>query len=530
MPENRRWLRRLLVGLVAVIVIIVAAVWAAPLVVPSEFMAGEIARLVRAETNRDLRIAGPISFSLLPRVTLVAHDVVLASPSGSFSQDFLTVKTVDLALKPLPLLHGAIEIERLALTQPTVHLEVDKNGERNWIFRRPLAIPSPAATKPVTPPSFPSGNATVVDGAATYFDQRTNLRRTIGGIALTVSLPSAAGPLDAAGSALVNGDTVTIAASLASPATLRGGGASRATLDLSAPHATLGFRGELGGATNTTGTVDFKTPSLGSFLEWADPRLGHQDFDLGALAVTGKLDLAESTATLSNATTSLNDVTAQGTLVLHHADGRLELDAADLAIAGGKASGKLVAEKTGPVPSLALTLALTGVTAHDLPVHIAGFDSLSGAGDAALDLSGSGKTMRDIVRSLNGSARIAFANGAVAATGLEPLLRNALGPAVLGKSVPKEIAYRTLSASATIDNGILRNDDLRLAGPALSASGSGTLDLTQKTLDYLWQPNITGLGSARIAITGSWNTPNYKLQSLNIEKTKGITIPGLKLR
>ena len=181
MPENGRWLRRLLVGLAVVIVIIAAAVWGAPLVVPSEFMAGEIAHLVRAETNRDLRIAGPISFSLLPRVTLVAHDVALGSPSGSFSQDFLTVKTVDLALKPLPLLHGTIEIERLALTQPTVHLEVDKNGERNWIFRRPPAIPSPAAAKPVKPPKFPSGNATVVDGAATYLDQRTNFRaRSVG--------------------------------------------------------------------------------------------------------------------------------------------------------------------------------------------------------------------------------------------------------------------------------------------------------------------------------------------------------------
>ena len=49
-------------------------------------------------------------------------------------------------------------------------------------------------------------------------------------------------------------------------------------------------------------------------------------------------------------------------------------------------------------------------------------------------------------------------------------------------------------------------------------------------LDYSWQPDIPGLGSARVAVTGAWDSPDYKLESLNIEKTKGITIPGLRLR
>ena len=529
MSEKKRWPHRLLIGLAAVIVIAVGAVLAAPLLVPSEFIAGQIAGLVRAKTNRDLRIAGPISFSLLPRVALIAHDVALASPSGGFSQDFLTAKTVDVALKPLPLLHGRIEIERLVLTQPTVHFEVDKNGERNWIFSRPAAAPSPSTARPVTPPSFATGDATIVDGAATYLDQRTNVRHAIGGIALTLSLPNATGPLGAVGTVIANGDTVTIAASLAAPAALRDGGASSAVLDLTTPRATLGFRGEVGGAA-TAGTVDFKTPSLRGLLDWADPRLGPQDAELGSAAVTGKLDLTDSTATLSDATTTLDNITAHGTLILHRAADLIELDTTDLAIAGGKASGKLVVDQTGAVPSLALTLSLTGVTFHALPVHIAGFDSLGGSGDAALDLTGSGKTMRDIVRSLSGSARITLADGAIAAGGLGPLLKNALGPAVGDKTIPPEIAYRSLSASATIDHGVLRNDDLRLAGLALSASGAGTLDLAQRTLDYLWQPDIPGLGSARVAVTGAWDNPNYKLESLNIEKTKGITIPGLRLR
>jgi uncharacterized protein involved in outer membrane biogenesis len=532
MPEERRWPRRLLISVASAIVITLGAVLAAPFLVPSEFIAGQIASLVRAKTNRDLRIAGPISFSLLPRFTLVAHDVALTSPPGGFSQDFLSVKSVDVALKPLPLLHGAIEIERLILSQPTAHFEVDANGERNWIFRR-TSLPAtvPLSAKPATALSFATGDAKLVGGVATYLDQRTGLKGRIDGIALTLSLPRIGGPLTGSGTAIVKGETVTAIVSLASPAALRDGGSSSATFDLSAPRATLIFRGAVGGAANATGKLDFKTPSLNALLEWADPR-SRPAADLGALAVTGKLDLAESTATLNDATTTLDDVTARGTLVLHHAGGRVELDTADLAIAGGKASGKLVADKADPghATTLALTLSLTGVTIHDLPVHIAGFDSLSGSGDIVFDLTGTGRTMHDIIRSLSGSAHIAFTDGAVVAGGLGSLLRNALGPAVRDKANLEEIEYRLLTASATIDKGMLRNKDLRLAGPTLSAIGGGTLDLAQRTLDYLWLPDIPGLGRARIAIVGAWDNPDYNLRSLTIDKTTGIGIPGLKPR
>jgi hypothetical protein len=77
--------------------------------------------------------------------------------------------------------------------------------------------------------------------------------------------------------------------------------------------------------------------------------------------------------------------------------------------------------------------------------------------------------------------------------------------------------------------GVLHNSDLKLAGPWLSATGSGTLDLEQRQIDYLWQPDIAGTGSARIAITGDWDNPLYKVQSVTI--TKDLFLPrGLKLR
>ena len=78
-------------------------------------------------------------------------------------------------------------------------------------------------------------------------------------------------------------------------------------------------------------------------------------------------------------------------------------------------------------------------------------------------------------------------------------------------------------------HGVLYNSDLKLVGPWLSATGSGTLDLGPRRIDYLWQPDITGIGNARVAITGDWDNPQYKVQSVTI--TKDLVLPrGLKLR
>jgi len=107
-------------------------------------------------------------------------------------------------------------------------------------------------------------------------------------------------------------------------------------------------------------------------------------------------------------------------------------------------------------------------------------------------------------------------------------MQKALGPAINDKTIPREIEYQTLSATATIDNGILHNNDLKLSGPQMSATGTGSLDLAPHRINYLWQPNITDLGSARIAITGNWSTPTYRVESVTITRTKGLNIPGLK--
>jgi hypothetical protein len=51
-------------------------------------------------------------------------------------------------------------------------------------------------------------------------------------------------------------------------------------------------------------------------------------------------------------------------------------------------------------------------------------------------------------------------------------------------SGPPRTAFRTLTANATVDNGVVNNREPRIDLDYLKASGNGTLDLSTKGVDY----------------------------------------------
>ena len=527
--DKVRSFRHLLVGLAMVLAVIIVALLATSLIVPVDFITAQIASKVRQKTGRDLRISGPISFSVVPRFALVAHDVTLANPSG-FSGDFLSVKTVDVGLKPLALLHGSIEIDKLKLLQPRADFEVDKDGRRNWIFHPPQP---PLSTVPPerdsAGPSFITSNVTIVGGTGSFLDRREGPKRSVKDLNVTLSLPSLDGPLKAIGRAVHNSDAINLAVTVASPAKLRDGHASAAMVHVASAHGSLSFLGEIDGSNghHASGTIRVEIPSLRNLLTWAQIRPVKQDNDLGPLIIDGKIDGNAAKLTLADATIQLDQITAQGTYMMTRTHQHQELDLDNIALYGGKGRGKIVADEAGPIPTVSVTFDLTDITVHDVSFNIAGFDKLSGSGDVSVKLAATGSTTHDLVASLNGSGRINFTNGTIGSAGLAPLMK--MGPLIGDEITRHEIEYRSLSASTTIVRGVLHNSDLRLVGPWLSATGSGTLDLEPRHIDYLWQPEIAGFGSARITITGEWDNPQYKVQSVTI--TKSLVLPrGLKLR
>jgi AsmA protein len=327
--------KRLLIATVAVLATLLVVVLAAPLLVPADFVKGRLAAVVMQKTGRELRLAGPISVSLLPRLTLTAQDVTLASPSGGFSTEFLTIPTAEVSLKPLALLRGEIEIDQLTLSHPTISFEVDKDGRRNWIFPRPARAPPAAMPSLNGDQSFASGNLAIVDGAAGYLDQRGGKRRSATGVALSVALPRAAGPLSATGTAIYNGENIRLALSVESLDALRDGRHSAVTLDIASPRGNFGFRGDVvgSGAVKASGALPLSLPSLRDFLAWTQIASGGS---AGPVWIDGEAEFGGPKLTLSHAIIALDGSTARGALTVERGgarpiiSGRLDIDRLDL--------------------------------------------------------------------------------------------------------------------------------------------------------------------------------------------------------
>jgi AsmA protein len=607
--------RRLLVGALAVVAIVFVTAYAAPPLLPAGWLKSQVADFVLRRTGCELRIAGAIDVELLPRPRVTAHDLALSNPAGNFFTDFLTAPLVEISLKPLALLRGSIEIDRVRLSKPAISFEIDGAGGRNWIFRRLPTEPGATSEGSRAVPPIAFDNLIAVDGNVSYFDQRTGRKQAASNVDLTATAPALDRPLDARGTAIYNGEGVDFDLAVASPENLRDGGVSGASFDIRSARATLIFHGETAGAgpARFAGSIEVAAPSLEKIFSWIQiipparfpgsfslsgqlqsdgPKLSLSDarIALGTIAAQGALTIDRagdrpritghlafdrldvdpllkprpqpsgeaklaspgtappetppaagaatsprwSRARLDLAPLNLADVdldlaadairagrinVGPSQLGLHLRNGRLDLDITAMALYHGKGTGKLVVDGSAAVPAFGARLSLVGITVGHVPLDIAGLGELSGTGDVSLDLIGRGGNMREIAESLNGIAGFEFSDGTVGSAGLGPAMRTELGPAVPAASIPREIAYSRLSGTAIIERGVLRNGDLKLVSPRLTATASGLLDLAARRVDYLWQPDIPGLGSARIAVTGSWDAPSYKAQSITIARS-----------
>jgi AsmA family len=99
-------MRKLLIGVAAVLGLVVAAAVMVPLAVPVGVYEGRVAALVKQATGRELKVAGPVKLSVLPALAVEANDVSFGNTPGTRSPDMVAVKQMRVRLRLWPLLHG----------------------------------------------------------------------------------------------------------------------------------------------------------------------------------------------------------------------------------------------------------------------------------------------------------------------------------------------------------------------------------------------------------------------------------------
>lgn len=96
-----------------------------------------VEELATKQLGRKLVINGnaSIGISLIP--TLVVEDVELANADWASQPQMVKIKSLEIKLSLMPLIHKQVVIDRVVLISPEVYLEVAQNGKANWDFSKP---------------------------------------------------------------------------------------------------------------------------------------------------------------------------------------------------------------------------------------------------------------------------------------------------------------------------------------------------------------------------------------------------------
>lgn len=253
------------------------------------------------------------------------------------------------------------------------------------------------------------------------------------------------------------------------------------------------------------------------------------------------LPVAQLRALNLDAQIDLQQLTYQGyvldqpKLVAAAAGGQIAVNKLSCKAFGGNIDAAAGLDVRGSVPAWGAKLTTTSVQLQPLLKAVMREDRLIGTGNLDVDVTAQGDEVDKLKSTLGGKAKFALSNGKIKGIDLGYLLRSAQAK-LDGKStaVPKEQAtdFSSITGSATIKDGIIRNNDLRGASPLLRVEGKGSVDLARSRLNYelttIVVNTATGQGGKAldrlkklpipIKITGTFANPSYGIDMQAVMK------------
>lgn len=209
--------KNIFIGIGVVLVLLVGLVVVAPSFIDSAALKQQITSEVRNATGRDLSIDGNLEIRVFPTPALTANGVRLSNADGAAAAEMVMLKAVEVRVALMPLLSGQVQVKRIRLVSPVIHLEKFADGHTNMEFQS--VAPSGMASAPTTggadaAPSTDSAkdglnvrldNFEIVDGQVIYRDGATGQIERVQNIDATLRAASLQGPFDVKGQARVRG-------------------------------------------------------------------------------------------------------------------------------------------------------------------------------------------------------------------------------------------------------------------------------------------------------------------------------------
>lgn len=476
-----------LVGLAVVVVLVLGALLALPLLLDTPAVQTYAAQAASHALGRPVKFQG-LSISALPLPTVKLRGLQVAEDPSFGPGPFITVAEGRMRIRIRPLLQGRVELADLTLEEPRIHVVEDAAGRLNVATLGGGAPPAPTGPPRVgtSRPGVAAASAVVlsrvriVKGAIDY--QKAGAKSaqfTVDAIDVTVTRAAAGEALRISGSAQAQPGNVKLtiveATVSAAPGRALGDGQVKAIVDIEsrdvAPAAALfiptpSVSGPLKGRVEVSGTAARLTAT-------------------GAVAFERLTVSAQQPHCLEpkRRTLTLDDVRVP----LLYTPAQLESQAVQSKVAKGTVSFRLA---VAPGPPRVATLRDITVKGMQLEPVLVDYLCQRNAVTGPLDLTG-GASLRlpDALPSLNGSGQVHIGAGRV----IGPDLLHALGQALAltdlvsgtleaGRrgsrpAAGSPLSFDSITASYTITNGVARTEDLVYQARDLRLTGAGTYGL-----------------------------------------------------
>ncbi len=209
----------------------------------------------------------------------------------------------------------------------------------------------------------------------------------------------------------------------------------------------------------------------------------------------------------------------------------------------------------GKTPKYSFKTDAKKVPVGDVLMAFTGKDQMSGTGAVNANITTAGSRISHFKQNLNGTAAVNLEDGAIKGFNLAQSIREAKAK-MSGTTAPAaegdlQTDFSSLIAKVSIKKGIVTTTKLLAQAPYMRITGSGTVDLPKKSLNYLVKTKIVGSDKGQggedlkelngltipVKLKGDWTSPSVSLDlnslleqkaTAEIEKKKDEVIEKTK--
>jgi AsmA protein len=185
------------------------------------------------------------------------------------------VKSMVVGAKLMPLISGRLEVTRLVLGEPVIHLETKADGSANWHFDTQEARNGPDQRNQAGTSLSRIGfsEIRINDGRVTYYNAQSKKSQLLDKVSVTFQMPAAGflgvvQPLILDGSLSHNGETLKVSGRLENFANMLRAQPTSARLSVSSNVVNAEFTGTIGVTGNVSGALKLGAHSVRSFAAW----------------------------------------------------------------------------------------------------------------------------------------------------------------------------------------------------------------------------------------------------------------------